>query len=161
MDDFKIMKHILKKINTLFLSALKIGASPQKIAASFGVGIFIAFSPLIGAHFLMVILSAFVLKLDGAIVLCASLFNNPFTAVPFYSLDYFVGYWILHDILGFDFGWCISLEKIFGMGKICILSFLVGGHIVSLILGIVSYFLVRLLLQKRMMIKLSTNNCTK
>lgn len=150
------MKHILKKINTIFSSALKMGRSPTKIAISFGIGIFIAFSPLIGFHMIMVICLSFLLKLDAPIVLFASLFNNPITAIPFYSFDYFVGYWILHDIFKINPDWFISLEKIFGTGKICIISFLVGGHIVSLILGFLSYSIAKFSLQKLIIPKLGS-----
>ena len=54
-----------------------------------------------------------------------------------YSLDYAFGYWIVHSLLDWHPAFTISLEKLFGIGDICIVSFLVGGNVLGIITALV------------------------
>src|SRR5580692_284916 len=77
--------------------------SSQKLATSFSLGAYVAFSPFIGCHTLMVIILCWVFKLHWPTMLASSnLINNPWTMVPVYSAGYFLGDFILHDICGIN-----------------------------------------------------------
>jgi hypothetical protein len=41
--------------------------------------------------------------------------------------------------MGWNPSWVISLTKVFGTGKICIWSFLIGGNILGIVIALVSY----------------------
>lgn len=134
------------KTKNVFRKAVRGNDSPTKLALSFSIGIFIAFSPLPGVHTLMMFLAKWLFNLNFPILFVATSFNNPWTILPFYALDYSVGYWILYSFFGWNPSaggiiplWVISLERIFGSGKICIWSFLIGGNVLGAIFALLSY----------------------
>ena len=55
---------------------------PEKVAASFAIGVAIAFTPLIGFHLLMALVVAFLLKLNKLDVFLGTLVVNPLTLGP-------------------------------------------------------------------------------
>lgn len=59
--------------------------------------------------------------------------------IPFFSFDYAFGYWFLHSLLGIEPSWSLSLANLFGSGKICVWSFLVGGNVLGILAGLISY----------------------
>jgi hypothetical protein len=129
----------LGKVKKAFYNALTINASPHKLALSFAIGVFIAFSPFPGGHTVIMFIAKWLFNLNFPILFFATSFNNPWTMIPVYSFDYVFGYWFLRSFLGFNPSWVISLEKIFGSGKICIWSFFVGGHVIGIFCALLSY----------------------
>jgi len=65
-----------------FLEMLGRNDPPELVAASFAVGVTISFTPLIGIHWLVALLLAFVLKLNKVDVLLGTLVVNPLTIGP-------------------------------------------------------------------------------
>ncbi|MBU4270167.1 DUF2062 domain-containing protein [Candidatus Dependentiae bacterium] len=130
---------VLDKIKATLKKAFTDGWSVKKLTQSFCTGIYIAFSPFPGLHTGMMFAAKFLFKLNFPILFLATSFNNPWTMVAFYSFDYFFGYWLIHTFLGFNPTWTISLARIFGSGKICIWSFLVGGNILGLLFAFAFY----------------------
>ncbi len=129
----------IAKIKELFRKGLNSNNDPKTLAFSFCLGIYIAFSPFPGAHTIMMVLAKFLFRINFPILFIATSFNNPWTMIPFFSFDYFFGYWFTHSILGLTPGWVISLEKIFGSGSICVWSFIIGGNVLGIFAGIASY----------------------
>lgn len=130
--------NFLKKI-------LKSGASPKKLAISFCLGVYIAFSPFPGLHAVMMFFFSWLWGLNFPILFFATSLNNPWTLIPFYSTDYFFGYWLIHDVFGWNPDFSISLAKVFGSGKICITSFLIGGNVLGVVSALLCYPLMLLL----------------
>ena len=67
---------------TRFLEMLGRHDEPEKVAASFAIGVAIAFTPLIGFHLLMALVVAFLLKLNKLDVFLGTLVVNPLTLGP-------------------------------------------------------------------------------
>jgi hypothetical protein len=65
-----------------FLEMLGRDDAPEKVAASFAVGVTISFTPLIGFHWVIALALAFVLKLNKVDVLLGTLVVNPLTIGP-------------------------------------------------------------------------------
>ena len=65
-----------------FLEMLGRHQEPEKVAASFAIGVAIAFTPLIGFHFLMAIVLALLLRLNKLDVVLGTLVVNPLTLGP-------------------------------------------------------------------------------
>lgn len=65
-----------------FLEMLGRHQEPEKVAASFAIGVAIAFTPLLGLHFLMALVIAVVLKLNKLDVVLGTLVVNPLTLGP-------------------------------------------------------------------------------
>lgn len=137
-----------EKIKSVIKNAFESGGSPEKLAMAFCVGIYIAFSPFPGAHTIMVLLSRWLLGLNLPVLFLSASINNPWTMIPFFSLDYVFGYWFLHSVLGCSGMWEISLAKVFGSGKICLLSFLVGGNLLGIVAAIVFYPVMTIVFKK-------------
>ncbi|KKQ33371.1 MAG: hypothetical protein US49_C0001G0051 [candidate division TM6 bacterium GW2011_GWF2_37_49] len=137
-----------QKILDFFNKILKSGASPQKLAISCSIGIYIAFSPFPGLHAVMIFLIHWILGLNLPMMFLATSINNPWTIIPFYSTDYFFGYWLVHNVLGRNPDFCISLAKVFGSGKICLVSFFVGGNVLGLAVALISYPFASLLFKR-------------
>ena len=120
-----------------------------KLARSFCVGIFIAFSPFIGFHTIMKIVFSWLFRLNMATVFAIScLINNPWTMIPVYSVGYFFGEFLLHTLCGFDTigsnpTWMTAFNETLtfyiGLPKISLWSFLLGGNLLGIILALALY----------------------
>ncbi len=78
-----------------FLEMLGRHQEPEKVAASFAIGVAIAFTPLIGFHFLMAILLALLLRLNKLDVVLGTLVVNPLTLGPVSAAALPVGRFLL------------------------------------------------------------------
>lgn len=133
------IKSWMEKITGVFSNALYAGATPERLALSFCVGIYIAFSPFPGCHTIMMVIFKYFLNLHFPTLFIATSINNPWTMIPFFSGDYVFGYWLIHSFLGFDPGWGFSFARLFGSGKICLWSFLIGGNVLGIAASLLCY----------------------
>lgn len=148
---------MLKKLKTLFSQAIYSHSSHAKLAQSFCMGLYIAFSPFPGAHTVMMFGATWLFRLNFPMLFFATSFNNPWTMFPFFASDYSFGYWLTHNLFGWNSHWIVSYEKLFGTTKVCLLSFLIGGNILGILAGIIAYPFVSQLF-KTMRNKYETNN---
>lgn len=65
--------------------------TPERIAISFAVGVFLAFSPFIGLHTILGLTIAFIFGLNRPAVLIGVFVNNPWTILPIYTAGAYVG----------------------------------------------------------------------
>lgn len=123
--------------------------SPSKLAFAFCLGVFIAFSPFIFFHTIMTLLAAWYFELNFAIMYAAShLFNNPWTMIPIYAADYYVGR-IVCSCIGVDVSswsnpawidWINSqLTYYVGLPKISLWIFIIGGNLLGLLISLMVY----------------------
>jgi uncharacterized protein (DUF2062 family) len=69
---------------------------PERTALAFSVGVFIAFSPLLGLHTILATLLAFTFRFNKVAIYAGTLVNNPFlTLAPIVIASYAVGAFIL------------------------------------------------------------------
>ena len=79
-------------LRSSFRRLLALDDPPERTALAFSVGVFIAFSPLIGLHTVLATLAAFIFRFNKVAVYAGSLVNNPFlTLVPIILASYTVG----------------------------------------------------------------------
>ena len=123
----------------IFIKALVSGISAERLSQSFCIGLYIAFSPFPGMHSVMMLASMYLWSLHFPTLFLATSINNPWTMIPFFSCDYAFGYWLLHSLFGWTPSWSLSLAKLFGSGKICVWSFLVGGNVLGVVAALISY----------------------
>ena len=136
------------KIKDILRKALLEGITAKKLALSASIGVYIAFSPFPGMHTFLMLGATWLFKLHFPTLFILSSINNPWTMVPFFSLDYFFGYWFVHSVCHLNPSWTISLTKFFGNGTICLWSFLVGGNILGIIGGLLSYPIMLFIFQR-------------
>ncbi len=122
--------------------------TPTKLALASSVGVFIAFSPFLGIHWLMTIIFSWALSLNIAVVYAvAHVVNNPFTMIPLYVADYEVGKIITGRILGVDLlaynpswmNWLNLKLSCLGIPNLSLWTFIIGGNVLGLGLALISY----------------------
>jgi Uncharacterized protein conserved in bacteria len=126
--------------------------STHKLALSCGMGVYIAFSPFVGFHTAMVFLFSWIFALNFAVVLAVSmLLNNPWTMIPVYSAGHMFGDWVLQlfgiNHMALNPSWIEGvnswLSSHIGLSGISLWAFLLGGNVLGVVLGIVSYPLIK------------------
>jgi len=136
-------------IRSFFQKLLGYERSPHKFALACSWGAYIAFSPFPGLHTLMAIGISWLLAMSPAITVGMAYFvNNPWTLVPVYGSDYAVGYWLVHKVLkiptaylgfpGTEYFYTFWHNHI-GIAQPCIWSFLIGGNLLGIAAGLITY----------------------
>jgi len=122
--------------------------SPKKLAASVSVGLFIAFSPFIFAHTIMVFIFAWIFSLNIPAVFIGACVNNPWTLIPCHLAGYCVGDFFLRTIcrldpFSIDPSWMAFINepicKFTGLKGISFWSFFLGGNFLAVFVGIILY----------------------
>jgi len=136
-------------IKNFFSKLISHEQSPNKLAFSFCVGNYIAFSPFIGFHGIMACVFSWLFRLNLAVTFATAYFvNNIWTAIPVYTADYAFGYWLVHNIFhlnteAFTPSWMnalsLYLEQKLGLPRPCFWSFLIGGNILGIIVSVGLY----------------------
>ncbi len=144
-------KRMLKFLTRL----LNLNDTPRRIALAFAVGVFLAFSPLLGLHTLLGLILAFLFGLNRVAVLVGLFVNNPWTLVPIYGAAVYVG----GMLVGFpaastlpDFGWRQVWQSSFWLQLIrdwrVVKPLVLGSVILSVLASVLSYPLALFIIQK-------------
>jgi len=134
---------------------LHVEDTPHRIGLAFGVGVFIAFSPLLGIHTLMALGVAFAFRLSRAAILVGTYINNPWTLAPLYMAGTLLGCallgipseglsqinWQLH---GWEF-----LSSLFVHLRPYLWPFVIGNTLLGTLGGLLGYFVLREILVRR------------
>ena len=144
-------------IKRFFLRLLALEPSPERRARSIALGIAIAFSPLLGIQTPVLFLLAFLLHLNSGVVFAVVYaVNNPWTMIPIIALDYAVGSFIMETILGIDLrpydpAWAdwvtTKLAYYLCVNKLCFWYYCIGGVLISIVLGVLTYIIIELIQQ--------------
>jgi len=125
--------------------------SPRKLAFSCALGVFIAFSPFVGLHTAMVFMFSWFFALNTALLFAVSmLINNPWTMVPIYATNHVVGDQVFYlcgiDGMQLNPGWVATINHWImqhtGISGISFWAFMIGGHLLGLLLSFVVYITV-------------------
>lgn len=120
--------------------ALHLGATPQRTALAFALGVFIAFTPTYGLHTASVVFLAWALRLNFPAILVGSLINNPWTVVPILGTTMWTGF-VLLDIQGIpDVPWShLSITTLYDTVRPFILPFTLGALTLSVLGALLAY----------------------
>jgi uncharacterized protein len=129
--------------------------TPHRTALAFGVGVFIAFSPLLGIHWLLALATAFALRLNRVAVLLGTYVNNPWTLAPLYLAGTALGCALLgvspeglSTIEWHRHGWDFYAHLMEHL-KPYVWPYVVGNTLLGAAAGGVTYFILRALLERR------------
>jgi uncharacterized protein (DUF2062 family) len=83
---------MIKRSVTQYLRRLlALDDTPERIAFAFALGVWLAFSPLVGLHTFLGLAIAFIFGLNRAALLVGVFINNPWTLVPIYGTAGYLG----------------------------------------------------------------------
>src|SRR5262245_19673378 len=142
-------RHYLRRL-------LALDDTPERIALAFAVGVFLAFSPLVGLHTVLGLAVAFLFGLNRVAVLIGLFVNNPWTLVPIYIAGGYIGGLIIDypaQAAIPDFGWSALWKTQFwvelGTQWRLLIPVALGSFILSVFFAILSYPLALYLLKQR------------
>jgi hypothetical protein len=134
---------------------LHVEDSPSRVALAFALGVFIAFSPLLGIHTGLAIAVALLFRLNKVAILAGAWTNNPWTIAPMYSAGTFLGGFVLGvspTSLG-EIDWSLSGPAFYaslGSGlRPLVLPFVVGNLALGAVAALVSFLGLRFLLTRQ------------
>lgn len=134
---------------------LQVEDSPRRVALAFAIGVFVSFSPFLGIHTGLSLGIAFVFRLNRVAILVGTWVNNPWTIAPVYTAGTLLGCALLGvapSSLG-DVDWSLHGREFYAAllegFRPLLVPFLLGNLIVAAAAGLVTYFVVRRVLEKR------------
>lgn len=155
-----VKNYIKEKFNKL----LSADQSVERLALSFCLGNFIAWTPTIPFQTPLIFVLSWALRLNTTVTFITSYtINNPITMVPIYVIDYFFGHWLLNTILKIDAekynpSWIekfnaflskyIDLGKCAGTSTFCFWCLVIGGLTLALILSLILYPIMKLIFKR-------------
>ena len=131
--------------------------SAHKLALTCSLGSFIAISPLVGGHTLMIFLFSWLLRLSIPAVFMVSMFiNNPWTMIFIYSFDHVVGKWLFGlcniNPAHWEPAWLEScylfIKQHTGISGLSVSALLVGGHLLALSVSLIVYLPMKKIFQR-------------
>lgn len=131
-------------------SLLHLKDPPHRTALAFGIGVFLAFSPLLGLHTVLAIVIAFAFRLNRIAVL-AGAWINAWALAPCYAFGTFMG----AVLLGVDAGDLEAIDWSQGIGALgttlstLVWPILLGNTLLGIAAALPAYALCRKFLESR------------
>lgn len=130
---------------------LHVDGSPHRKALAFGIGVWIAFFPVLGIHTVMALIIAFAFRLDRVAILAGAYINNPWTLAPLYMAGTVLGCSLLGipaQDLDPDWEWA-GVHRIMTEVRPYLWPFVLGNTVLGIACGLIGYFALRLVLERR------------
>lgn len=136
-------------VRSLFRQILRLHETPHRTALAFAVGVFIGFSPTYGLHMLMVGFCAWACELNLMALLAGAFLNNPWTLIPILGATYWTGATLLgvRELPSFDWS-DLTFMGIYHQVMPYAWPFFVGGIVLSIVCGLLSYPIAYALISK-------------
>ena len=145
------MKYFNKKnLRTYYLMMLRDNASPEIIAKSAAIGLFVAFFIPVGLQIPLALLFAYLLKARKIVSLIFTLPTNIYTIIFIYPVQCWVGGKLLRINLSYsalgktfnDLSENFSFPEFLELGTEIIAAFFAGGLLFGVLCAIIGYFTV-------------------
>jgi uncharacterized protein len=143
------------RLRRAFESFLHLDDTPRRIALAFGIGVYIAFHPLLGLHTLMGLAIAFAFRLSRAAMLAGCYVNNPWTLAPIYVAGTSLGCWLLGVPMGAvrHIEWDLANRDFYHLLLVSLRPYLwpyvVGNTVLGVAAGFAAYVSLRWTLERR------------
>ena len=130
---------------------LSLRENPRHVATSFGVGVFIGMSPLLGIHTLLGLVVSSLFRLNRFVTIVGVYITNPWTIVPIYTFGTWAGVKLvgsdvtLHSISWSSLTFSTVTEE---LGELFV-PFVVGTFFIGTISAVLGYIIIYILLKKR------------
>ena len=134
---------------------LQVDDTPHRIALAFGIGVWLAFFPILGIHTGLALLIAFLFRLNRAAMIVGVYVSNPWTLAPLYMAGTALGCEMLgvssEGLAVIDWGlhgrafYRALLESL----RPFVWPFVVGNTVLGVLGGLVGYVVLRTVLERR------------
>jgi len=133
---------LILKVKDQMRRVLGLNDTPHRTALAFAIGVFIAFSPLLGLHFILAILSAWLFRLNRVAILVGAFVNNPWTITPITLSSTWFGLEICcraRQIPPINFE-NVTFANMAAQLKSYLFPFVLGSTLLGLVFSVISYF---------------------
>lgn len=122
--------------------------SPERLAVTFCLGVYIGISPLVGLHTVLTFFCGWFFRLSLPALFAVSIFiHNPWTTIPIYALDHFFGVWLFKavgiDPMMFEPEWMLSCNEFLlrhtGISGLSLSAFMIGGNLLAVTISVMLY----------------------
>ncbi len=145
----------MNRLRQMVRLLLHLEDTPNRVALAFGIGLFIAFFPLLGIHTGLALVIALIFRLSRVALLAGAWVNNPWTLAPMYTAGTLVGCALLGvspEGLA-DVDWSLHgrafYEALWDGLRPFVLPFVVGNLALGVLAGLLAYVVLRLILERR------------
>tara|TARA_A100000164_G_scaffold267802_1_gene239611 strand:- start:595 stop:1065 length:471 start_codon:yes stop_codon:yes gene_type:complete len=122
------------------LKLARLPASPHAIAAGFACGSMVSFTPLLGLHFLLAIVFAYIIRGNYVAALLGTIVGNPITFPFIWGLIYKVGALVTSNKQK-ELNHEINIDMIITQTYEIFLPMLLGGAILAIPVWLITYLL--------------------
>ena len=141
----------IKKFKEKFRSLLHLETSTHHLAFSFAMGVFIAFSPLLGLHTVLALLVAWVFRLNMVALFLGCFVNNPWTLLPILGTSFWVGTLFSPGQATaphIDWSSHLTFWSLYGSLRPYVVPFFIGSTVLGVLSAILAYVTVYYLIQQ-------------
>jgi len=145
----------MRRLRRLAQLVLQVDGTPTRVAAAFGLGLFIAFFPLLGTHTALALGTAFAFRLNRVALLAGAWATNPWTLGPMFTFGTLVGCALLGvspALLG-EIDWSLSgrgfFESLVSVFRPLLWPFVLGNLLVGALSGAAGFLILRAVLRSR------------
>lgn len=143
---------MLRKFRGMFRTILMLEDTPHSIALGTAIGLFVAWTPTVGIHMILVVAVALLMRANKVAGLIAVYISNPLTYVPMYWIEYKLGAVVVDKHVTYEYvrealryhGLAEWLEAFL---KLCVYDLAVpmwlGGIVLALAHAIPGYYVTR------------------
>jgi hypothetical protein len=137
----------LKSLRKQLKGLLSLNDTPERVAKSAALGIFISITPTFGIHTFVALNIAVLFRINKAAAVLGSFFNNHLTAIPIYYICYKVGTFITGKNVDFSIK-PLSFSRYLHLGVDVLIPLWIGSIIVGVLIGFPMFFIIRYVLKK-------------
>lgn len=133
---------LMLKVKEQARRVLGLNDTPHRTALAFAVGVFIAFSPLLGLHFILAIISAWLFRLNRVAILVGAFVNNPWTFTPITLSSTWFGIELCCKANQIPpINWeNITVANMTAQLKSYLFPFVLGSTLLGLVFSVIAYF---------------------
>ena len=127
-----------------FLKLVRVKDTQDKLAIGFACGSMVSFTPLIGFHFFLAVIFAYIFRGNIVASLIGTFVGNPFTFPFIWIFIYNVGNIFFKNDQNVSLE--LTFQSLFDQGYDILMPMLIGSLIVSIPIWLISYFTLKFLM---------------
>ena len=127
-----------------FLKLVRVKDTQDKLAIGFACGSMVSFTPLIGFHFFLAVIFAYIFRGNIVASLIGTFVGNPFTFPFIWIFIYKVGNIFFKNDQNVSLE--LTFQSLFDQGYDILMPMLIGSLIVSIPIWLISYFTLKFLM---------------